>query len=741
MADHLLEKPPYPLSERLRWYLRGLIEAGETQKTVLILGLTLPFCVFYILRIHYLMDHPGVEAYLNRSMLALTGTVVKLATLWALVLTTWGALLWRAGRSSRLHLHLTLQSWSVAVSLVAYAVGMFTSPVAVAFIAGALLGFLLFEVRVIWYAIWTGTAITVATIVAERLGYLPYAPLLASFDRFGGTPSNSWILGSAVSSISMLFIAYGVSSYIISRWREREAQAIEALRSVERLANAVDHAGEIVVTTDARGVIEYVNPAYEAVTGYEAGESIGRTPLEIFGSPPEGDALLETGLGQARENESWSGRVALRKKNGSKADVDYTISCVLGRDCEVESYVAIARDVTEQLLLEAQFRQAQKMEALGQLVGGIAHDFNNQLTMVALAIELLGHETNLSAEGQEALDSLSECNEEAAGLTSQLLTFSRKQIDAPDPVDLVAVTQRATTALRRLLGERYTVRLNLAVPDGYVAASPAQLLQILFNLCVNARDAMLDGGVVEVSVYEAEVREPIVHPDATVQAGEYLVLQVRDEGAGIPPAILSRIYEPFFTTKRSRGTGLGLATVYGIVTQAGGTILCESAEGRGTTFRLYFPRLEARPPQSVAPQTKSTPEMPGMHQTVLVAEDEGRLLQGARRVLERAGYHVLTAEGVSEALEICEDYEGEIDLLFTDVIMADGSGSQLAHLFGKARPDVPVVYTSGYVDDATARRGIAGGKIEFLAKPYTADQLLQTMAKVLQPEKNARPPA
>lgn len=720
-------------AHRVRAYLATLVDAGPASKCIWILALTLPFGLGYLLRIHYVLADPLTEPYLSRPALLVTRTILTVFALWGALLLLWGIALARRRKESRLHLHLTLQSWGIAVALTSYGLGLFTSPIIASFIGGALVGFLLFDLAAVWGAIGTATLIVVAATVSERLGLLPYAPLLASFQNQGFRPSSDWIIGGAISCGFILLITYGISSYVIGRWRRREMELAEAYDYMTRLANAVDHAGEIVLILSDTGEIRYANPALESALGYRAEESIGRQIAALLGNPDQGELFFSDVLSQASKEDSWSGRLKVRKKDESEADADMTISAVRNERDELQGYVAIIRDITEKLLLEAQFQQAQKMESLGRLVGSIAHDFNNQLSLVAMAVELLRQEEGLSEDGKEAIESITDSTEEAATLTAQLLTFSRKQAENPEPADLPRAALRACNALGRLLGECYTVCEDIRVPEGRIAASTSQILQILFNLGINARDAMTKGGILEIGVREEKLSEPLLHRDAIVPPGDYLVLTVRDEGEGIPEEILGRIYEPFFTTKRAGGTGLGLSTVYGIVGQAGGKMVCESIVGEGTTFRLYFPKLapvaEASEDSALIPAPASRP----VQCTVLMAEDEVRLLQNTQRVLERAGYRVLAARNVMEALSISEEFEGKIDLLFTDIVMPDGAGSYLAYIFGRQRPETRILYTSGYVNDDAAREGIAKGNMGFLSKPYTAEHLLQAFKKALEP--------
>ena len=389
----------------------------------------------------------------------------------------------------------------------------------------------------------------------------------------------------------------------------------------------------------------------------------------------------------------------------------------------------IGLDVTERRALEEQYRQSQKMEAIGQLAGGVAHDFNNLLTVIrgfgSMLAESIAPGTNQHDEIKEILRAA----DRAAALTRQLLAFSRRQVLAPRPLMIAESLRTVEPMLRRLIGEHidFVVRAN---PDvGQIVADPGQIEQVVMNLCVNARDAMPDGGTLVVEVTNVDLGPSHERRGTDLLAGSYVMLSVTDNGVGMDAATTSRIFEPFFTTKGpGKGTGLGLSTIHGIVQQSGGTITVFSQPGQGSTFRAYFPRADdatARPLPRIAARPRSGSE------TVLIAEDDAALRKMAVRVLETAGYRVLAAGTPRKAVALARIEAGAIDLLLTDVVMPEMSGRSLAEHMSAMFPKLRVLYMSGYTDDAVVRRGILAHETQFIQKPFAQEDLLIKVREVL----------
>ena len=379
----------------------------------------------------------------------------------------------------------------------------------------------------------------------------------------------------------------------------------------------------------------------------------------------------------------------------------------------------------ERRQLQHQLLQAQKLEAIGRLAGGVAHDFNNVLTAILGSTELLLLDTPAGVAAREELEIVRDAATRAQELIRQLLAFSARQVLQPAVVDLNALVESLGRMLRRLIGEDVTLTTAPGAGLGAVRVDPGQIEQVLVNLAVNARDAMPDGGRLTIGASNADVVD-----SGNVPRGRYVVLQVTDTGVGMTPEILARVFEPFFTTKeRGKGTGLGLATVYGIVQQSGGHVEVDSAPGAGTTFRIYLPRVEApvEAPPEAAPVT--APEEGS--ETVLVAEDERLVRVLVRKTLTQAGYRVLEAGGGEEALRLAARHDGTIHLLVTDVVMPGMSGRELMRRLAEVRPNVKVLYMSGYSDEAVERHGVLDPGTAFMQKPFTPSVLARRVREVL----------
>jgi nitrogen-specific signal transduction histidine kinase/ActR/RegA family two-component response regulator len=390
----------------------------------------------------------------------------------------------------------------------------------------------------------------------------------------------------------------------------------------------------------------------------------------------------------------------------------------------------VAEDVTELRVLETLYRQSQRMDAVGRLAGGIAHDFNNLLTVIIASADLIMDGEGSAGEDGADVEEIRTAADRAAQLTRQLLSFSRQQVSNPDALDLTAVVAEVERMLRRLIGEDIRMATRLEPEGCIVRADRSQLEQILLNLVVNARDAMPRGGdlVIETMTTMLGERDPIA-VRGRIEGGEYVVLSVRDTGSGIDPDHLDRIFEPFFSTKdQGKGTGLGLATVYGIVRRHGGHIDVNSEVGRGTRFRVFLPRLDDAP---VVPN--AVPEIRSLEgaERVLVVEDENGVRRLVRRILESRGYSVITAVNGADAIEVAGREEGPIDLLLTDVVMPGMSGPEVAAYFARRRPSTKVLFFSGYTGDAISRHGVKGADIPLIQKPFSADDLVRAIRGIL----------
>ena len=393
--------------------------------------------------------------------------------------------------------------------------------------------------------------------------------------------------------------------------------------------------------------------------------------------------------------------------------------------------LTIGRDVTEQHRLEEQLRQAQKLEAIGQLAGGVAHDFNNLLTAILGFTELLASSLPPEDPGLDDLGEIKKAGERAAALTRQLLAFGRKQIVQPTVLDINAVIEGLEPMLRRLLMETVTLRIERDEPPGLVLMDATQIEQILINLAVNASDAMgRRGGTLTIRTAMASMPSG-PGGDGVLPPGEYVLLVVTDTGSGMSEEVIAHIFEPFFTTKGpGKGTGLGLATVYGIVKQSGGDIRVHSEPGRGSTFEIVLPRVPVTDADA-AGVTSRKGEVPSGSETILIVEDDGAVRRLTRMTLERRGYRALEASNPKEAERVAQDYEGRIHLVLSDVIMPESEGPPLVDRLAARQPGLRVLYMSGYADETIVQHGLLVEGTSFVQKPFSPETLLRKVREML----------
>jgi PAS domain S-box-containing protein len=508
--------------------------------------------------------------------------------------------------------------------------------------------------------------------------------------------------------------------------RKRAEAALRA--SEERFRSLVDHLDTLVYTTDLDGRVVFVNHAIERF-GFTVADMLGRVAIELV-HPDDRAALDRTRADRldAARPDSPEQVLEFRLVDGAgKPRFVRATNRPIYTDGRLTGLTSVLVDLTEQHEAEEKLRAAQKMEAVGRLAGGVAHDFNNLLSVI-------GSYTDLALEGLHPSDPLRADLEEvraaatrAEQLTRQLLAFSRRQVLQPKPTSLTDLARGLEKMLGRLIGEDIALELDLAPGLPQTLADPGQLEQVLMNLAVNARDAMPDGGRLVIATREVELA-PRRAAASGVAPGRYVELAVTDTGSGMDAATRARVFEPFFTTKGlGKGTGLGLSTVYGIVAQSGGGIEVDSAPGRGATFRVHLPRHDA-PTPAAAKASSPAPSARG-HETVLVVEDEPAVRDIARRILDAAGYRVLTAAGPAEALLTAEQDGASIDLVVTDVVMPGMNGRELAARIGPLCPHADVLFMSGYTDDSLERHGVLGPT--FLQKPFTARALAAKVRAVL----------
>jgi PAS domain S-box-containing protein len=516
----------------------------------------------------------------------------------------------------------------------------------------------------------------------------------------------------------------------------------EVSRARDFLRSIAESSPDGIVTTDTHGRLTYLSPGAETMFGHRAGEVLGRPAAEFYVG---GETTARLVMERLRK-EGWlrSHEAAVVAKDGRRFVVDGSFSLLRDAVGRVVGTLGILKDLTERKQaedalreseqaredLEAQLRQAQKMEAVGRLAGGVAHDFNNLLTVIRGRSDLLLHRLGADDPLRRHVLLLQQTSERAAALTQQLLAFSRKQMLQPRVLDLNAVVEGMTTMLRRLIGEHIDLDIRLDPELGTVKADPGQLEQVILNLAVNARDAMPQGGRLGIGTANAALDEAFARRHPGARPGAFVRLQVADTGIGMDAEVLAHLFEPFFTTKTvGQGTGLGLATVYGIVKQSGGYIQVDSAPGRGATFAIYLPRVadtgEAREGRGPgAPSARGS-------ETILLVEDEDAVRELGREILEMHGYTVLEAPHGAQALVVSDRHAGPIHLMVTDVVMPHMSGRELVERVAPERPDMRILYVSGYTDDAVIREGMLQPGSPFLQKPFTPDALARRVREVL----------
>jgi PAS domain S-box-containing protein len=495
------------------------------------------------------------------------------------------------------------------------------------------------------------------------------------------------------------------------------------------LSAAIEQAAEIVLVTDSDGVIQYVNPAFERVTGYARAEAVGRTP-SILKSGRQEPVFYEDLWNTVRAGRTWSGRFTNRKRDGTLYVEQAVISPVLDHAGRIVNFVGVKRDITAQVQLEERLKQAQKMEAIGQLAGGVAHDFNNLLTPIIGYTELLQMRFPAGDPTHGALSEIRRAGEGARRLTAQLLAFGRKQVIELRSLDLGALAGRLIRMLKRTIREDIEIVFRRAAAPTLVHADPSQLEQVLMNLVVNAQDAMPSGGRLLIDVDEATLTAP--DGAGCLSPGRYALLSVSDTGVGIDAETLSHIFEPFFTTKaRGKGTGLGLATAYGIIRQHGGEVVVESEPERGACFRVYLPLSQQPAEEERHDEPRETPRG---RETILVVEDDDAVRRLTCSMLRAHGYTVCAAESGQSAIDLVEGHPAEISLLLTDVVMPGLSAPETYRRLLAIRPRLKVLYMSGYAEDVLGPQGVLAAGVELIDKPFTLEALTRKVREVLDAE-------
>ncbi|MBN2322455.1 MAG: PAS domain S-box protein [Spirochaetes bacterium] len=485
--------------------------------------------------------------------------------------------------------------------------------------------------------------------------------------------------------------------------------------------------GLIMYDTDLQ--IHTWNPAAEKIFGFTKEEAMRKNPYELI-VPPEArdhvDAITSRLIEGEMDANSTNENIT---KGGRRILCEWTNTPLKDGSGKVIGILAMVRDITEKHTLEKQLQQAQKLEAVGRLTGGVAHDFNNTLSAIIGYTDYILRKLDTKDENRQYLQEIKKAGERAAALTYQLLAFSRKQVLKPEVVDINGLVTDLEKMIRRIIGEDIILAVKLQTDIGRIRADPSQVEQVIMNLVINARDAMKTGGKLTIETSDVLLDRDYADHHITVQPGSYVMLAVSDDGEGIDRETQEHIFEPFFTTKENKGTGLGLATVYGIVKQSGGNIWVYSEPGRGTTFKIYLPRVD----EGVVSKKEAERVMETLKgtETVLVVEDEYTVRNMISLVLKSYGYTVFEAGNGPEAIDIFNKHKEQVDLLLTDAIMPKMNGKELAERVTAINPHIKVLYSSGYTDNIIVQHGILEEGINFLQKPFAPSLLLRTVRTVL----------
>jgi len=564
---------------------------------------------------------------------------------------------------------------------------------------------------------WKRKGIVVALFLATFLIFSGF------FFRAGVVTVNDYLRAS-------MFI---VIAFVVAQLREHLTKAERESKRVEEqmvlLATAIEQAAEGITITGKNGTIQYVNPSFERISGYAREEIIGQNH-HILKSSKYDDALYKVVWDALSRGEVWTGYMINEKKDGMPYKVEASISPIRDKAGTIINYVTIERDVTHEAELETQLRQVQKMEAIGTLAGGIAHDFNNILAAIMGYTEMALYDVPEGNAGRRNLEQVIKAGYRGKELVKQIITFSRRSEQERRPMRVSPIVKEALKLLRASLPTTIDIRQSIKTQSGMVLADPTQIHQVLMNLCSNASYAMREkGGVLEVSLADVDVDSDGAAPYSGLNPGAYLKLTVSDTGHGMDRAIIERIFDPFFTTKRpGEGTGMGLAVVHGIVKSYGGVLVVDSELGKGSTFNVFFPRVEG----DFLPEIDSVAPLPKGKERILFVDDEEDLVAMVQQMLEPLGYGVVTKTNSLEALEVFKAQPDHFALVITDQTMPHMTGADLAQELMCIRPDIPIILCTGFSEIITADEAKALGIREFVMKPFTTSEITETMRRVLE---------
>lgn len=564
-----------------------------------------------------------------------------------------------------------------------------------------------------WWLSSTGIAVSLLLTFGIVSFVIP-----AFIPGLGGYSFDTSLPVHALVGMVLLFDLYVVfQQFQLYQVRRQILEREELFRLI------TENAADMIAVVDGNGNRLYNSPAYQKLLGYSPEELKQTQGLEQI-HPDDREKVLEAAIEAKHSGVGRSVEYRMRHKDGRWVSLESTASVVRGSSRESEKLVIVNRDITERKNLEKRLLLSQKLEAIGRLSGGVAHDFNNLLGVILGYSEELQKRIPPEDPYREAVDEIQNAGKRGASLTRQLLAFSRKQVFESQVLDLKSIVVEASKMLERLIGEDIILDIIPIDQVGAVKADRCQIERVILNLAVNAREAMPQGGKITIELADVQLDEtsPTLH--RCEAPGPYVMLRVSDTGCGIDPELQLHIFEPFFTTK-DQGTGLGLATVYGVIKQSGGYLSVDSAPGKGTTFQIFLPRIweTADKIPEIEPSGKLIPE----HTTVLLVEDERALRKLTCKMLLEIGFTVLEAEDAAQAIEIAKRTEAPIDLLLTDVIMPGMSGWALAEMLSAQRPEMRVLYISGYPDGEIGKHGVIGAGISILRKPFTREELARSV--------------
>jgi two-component system, cell cycle sensor histidine kinase and response regulator CckA len=551
-------------------------------------------------------------------------------------------------------------------------------------------------------------------------------------------PVGFWFRNDEPLRVVLPFVlnAFFLPMMFVVKWHQDRLERLRAEQLAQReqwFATTLSSIGDAVLTTDRFQTVTFLNPAAEGLTGFQASQAVGRPVNEVFRVLGEatGD-VVQSPVQQALERRAnvGLGTHTLIARDGLHRPITDSGAPIVRADGTIQGVVLVFRDMSTERALRAQLEHSQRLDALGKLAGGVAHDFNNLLTAIVGGAQLAHDKLPSGHVARNYLSGVLDATERAVGVTRQLLAFSRRQVMRLEPVDLNAAIQGALRLYQRLLRAGVVVESSLAADAGLILVDRVQFEQVLLNLAINASDAMPDGGTITLS--SRFVNAADAHTDPALPPGDYGLLRVTDTGIGMDERTMGRIFEPFFTTKeRERGTGLGLATVYGIVEQSRGAIRVRSQPGVGSTFDVYLPATRQ---VLIAASSSAAPLSASVHGAlaVMLVDDDDLVRRMAARVIAEAGYRVFEASSVQTALELLE--RATVDLLITDVVMPGLSGIDLAAQVRKRLPDLPILFTSGYASELLAEQGLRDAASSFVAKPFTPEALRAAVRASLAPE-------